>query len=117
MRGKEGNCEPWVPESGLTEGCPSSPGLFNLYHHSAMRLARKEREKKAAEDGRTAGIVMKWLPGCALLAVNRWGENVQKQWQWRNRYLRTSQQLWGSRLRSKSWEGLRSTTMTGKRRC
>ena len=37
-----------------------------------MRLARKEREKKAAEDGRTAGIVMKWVPGWAFPAVNTW---------------------------------------------
>ena len=32
VRGKVGMSEPWVPERGLREGCPSSPGLFNIYH-------------------------------------------------------------------------------------
>ena len=64
LRGKEGNSEPWVPELGLTEGYPLSPGLFNIYQDAAMRLARKEREKKVVEDGRTAGKVMKWVPEC-----------------------------------------------------
>ena len=50
VRGKEGNLDPWVLERGLTEGCPSSPGLFNVYHQAPMRLAKKERKKRAEED-------------------------------------------------------------------
>ena len=72
VRGKEGNSEPWVPERGLTEGCPSSPGLFNVYHQAPMRVAKKKRQEKAAEDGRQAGIVMKWVPGSAFPAVSTW---------------------------------------------
>ena len=72
VRSKEGNSDPWVPERGLTEGCPSSPGLFNVYHQAPMRIAKREREKKAEEDGRKAGIVMKWVPGSAFPAVNTW---------------------------------------------
>ena len=73
VRGKEGNSEPWVPERGLTEGCPSSPGLFNIYHQAVMRVAKKEREIKAAENGNgVAGIVMKWVPGSAFPDRNKW---------------------------------------------
>ena len=37
-----------------------------------MRIARREREKQAEEDGRRAGIVMKWIPGSAFPAVKTW---------------------------------------------
>ena len=72
VRGREGNSEPWVPGRGLTEGCPSSPGLFNIYHQAVMRLARSEREKRAREDGRGAGIIMRWVPGSAFPAQKTW---------------------------------------------
>ena len=72
VRGREGNSDPWVPGRGLTEGCPSSPGLFNIYHQAVMRIAKAERERKAAEDGRVAGIVMKWVPGSAFPSEKTW---------------------------------------------
>ena len=37
-----------------------------------MRIAKKEREKKAMEEGKTAGLVVKWVPGSAFLAENTW---------------------------------------------
>ena len=72
VRGKEGNSEPWMPGRGLTEGCPSSPILFNVYHQAPMRVAKKQRIERAVADGRTAGIVMRWVPGSAFPAANAW---------------------------------------------
>ena len=72
VRGKEGNSAPWVPERGLMEGCPSSPGLFNIYHQAPMRIAEKKRKEKAEEDGRQAGIVMKWVTGSAFRSAKTW---------------------------------------------
>ena len=43
IRGKDGVSETWIPERGLREGCPSSPGLFNIFHQVVMRVAEKER--------------------------------------------------------------------------
>ena len=37
-----------------------------------MRITEKERIKKAAEDGRGVGIVIKWVPGSAFLAQKTW---------------------------------------------
>ena len=36
IRGREGGSDPWVPERGLREGCPSSPILFNVFHQAVM---------------------------------------------------------------------------------
>ena len=72
VRGREGNSEAWVPERGLTEGCPSSPDLFNIYHQAVMRIATKERREKAEAEGQTAGIVYKWVPGSNFPAEKTW---------------------------------------------
>ena len=72
VRGREGNSSPWVPDRGLTEGCPSSPILFNIYHQAVMRIAKKERMERALSDGRSAGIVMKWVPGSAFPSARAW---------------------------------------------
>ena len=37
-----------------------------------MRVAKRERMKKAAEDGKVAGIVMKWVPVSAFPATKTW---------------------------------------------
>ena len=72
VRGKDGCSETWMPERGLREGCPSSPPLFNIYHQAVMRVAAKERERKAEENGLVAGIVMKWVPGSAFPSEGTW---------------------------------------------
>ena len=126
VRGREGNSDPWVPERGPTEGCPSSPGLFNIYHQALMRIAKKEREKKAMEEGKTAGLVVKWVPGSAFPAENTWekkcseavtvvvekslfaddttavGEKQELKQDWRKQ--------------RRSWQDLRSATTTTRRR-
>ena len=72
VRGKEGMSEGWIPERGLREGCPSSPPLFNIYHQAPMRVAREEREKRAAEEGKQAGVVYKWVPGSSFPSEAAW---------------------------------------------
>ena len=72
VRGKMGFSEPWVPDRGLREGCPSSPPLFNIYHQAVMRLAAKLREKRAVERGLMAGIEIKWVPGSAFPCEKTW---------------------------------------------
>ena len=72
VRGREGNSEPWVPARGLTEGCPSSPDLFNIYHQAVMRVAEKERTERAQREGQQAGIVIKWIPGSAFPSEKAW---------------------------------------------
>ena len=52
VRGKDRESETWVPERGLREGCPSSPGLFNVFHQAVMRVAEKERRKLAEENNK-----------------------------------------------------------------
>ena len=72
VRGREGNSDPWVPGRGLTEGCPSSPILFNVFHQAVMRIAKRRREAKAAEEGKSAGVIMKWVPGSAFPSAQAW---------------------------------------------
>ena len=72
MRGKEGVLEPWVPERGLREGCPSSPILFNIFHQAVMRIAAEEKKQLAEEEGKKVGLCIKWIPGSALPARKTW---------------------------------------------
>ena len=72
VRGKEGDSEPWVPERGLREGCPSSPPLFNIYHQASMRMANEDRKVAAMNDDLTVGIEMNWVPGDAFPSEGRW---------------------------------------------
>ena len=74
IRGKEGFSEEWLLERGLREKCPSSPPLFNIHHQAVMRIARKERERKAVESGKTAGIVFWWVPSSSFLSPQGWEE-------------------------------------------
>ena len=48
--------EVWLPDRGLREGCPTSPGLFNIYHDAVMEDFRKRREKSALEQGKLPGL-------------------------------------------------------------
>ena len=45
-------------DRGLREGCPSSPPLFNVYHHFVMTDFRERRRIAAATAGRVPGV--KW---------------------------------------------------------
>ena len=46
-----------VPERSLREGCPSSPILFNVYHHCSMEVFRARRARKALELQSEPGIL------------------------------------------------------------
>ena len=91
-----------------------------------MRIAKKERDKKAMEEGKTAGLVVKWVPGSAFPAENTWekkcseavtvvvekslftddttavGEKQELKQDWRKQ--------------RRSWQDLRSATTTTRRR-
>ena len=72
IRGKDGDSEPWTPERGLREGCPSSPPLFNIYHQGSMRVAKEDREAAAALVNQTVGVVYSWVPGNSFPSDSRW---------------------------------------------
>ena len=72
IKGREGESEAWVPERGLREGCPSSPGLFNIYHQAVMRSAGKARKRKAAEMDLEPGLAFKWVPGSSFPGTSTW---------------------------------------------
>ena len=72
VRGKDGESETWVPERGLREGCPSSPGLFNVFHQAVMRVAEKERRKLAEENNKKVGIDYSWVPGSSFPSSSTW---------------------------------------------
>ena len=74
VQGKERFSEEWLPERGLREGCPSSPPLFNIYHQ-VMRVAKKEREKKALGAGTTAGVIYQWVPGSSFPSWQGWEDD------------------------------------------
>ena len=66
IKSREGSSSTWAPERGLKEGCPSSPVLFNAFHQPVMRIARRERKRKADEMGLEMGIPFMFVPGISL---------------------------------------------------
>ena len=72
VKGREGESEAWIPQWGLREGCPSSPPLFNIYHQVSMRVAPKERKRKAEELDLEVGLNFKWVPGSSFPSINGW---------------------------------------------
>ena len=50
MRGKDRVSEIWVPERGLREGRPSSPGLFNIFYQVMMKAVEKKRRIRAGRN-------------------------------------------------------------------
>ena len=72
IKGKEGESEPWIPNRGLREGCPSSPPLFNIYHQVVMRIATRKRKEKAEETNLEMGLTFKWVPGSSFPNEARW---------------------------------------------
>ncbi|CAJ1396225.1 unnamed protein product [Effrenium voratum] len=51
-----GTSAEFVPDRGLREGCPSSPVLFNLYHHGIMEVFRARRARAAQARQMTPGV-------------------------------------------------------------
>ena len=72
IRGKEGESEAWLPNRGLREGCPSSPGLFNIFHQVVMRSAAKARKRKADEMEMEVGVAFNWVPGSYFPGESQW---------------------------------------------
>ncbi len=72
VSGREGECEAWVPERGLREGCPSSPGLFNIYHQAVMRSAGNARKRKAVEMDLEPGLAYNWVLGSSFPCTRTW---------------------------------------------
>ncbi len=52
----KGESSEYEVDKGLREGCPSSPPLFNVYHHAVMEDFRCRRRANAEELGMTPGI-------------------------------------------------------------
>ena len=76
IKGREEDSQPWVPKRGLREGCSTSPILFNIYHSVVMRMAVKERKKRASEKGWECGIEWNVIPGHSLPPKDRTAANA-----------------------------------------
>jgi hypothetical protein len=46
VRNREGESEPFSSNKGFREGCPSSPGCFNMYHTVPINELESEAEKR-----------------------------------------------------------------------
>ena len=49
VRAREANSTTWMPLRGLRERCTTSPGLFNVYHATYIRIATKTRQERARQ--------------------------------------------------------------------
>ena len=56
MRIYKGKSSDYEVDKGLREGCPSSPALFNVYHHAVMEDFRCRRQTNAESLGMTPGL-------------------------------------------------------------
>ena len=72
IKGKEKDSDPWMPERGLREGCPTSPALFNIYHQAVMRQAEASRKAHNEERERQTGVTWKWVRGSCFPSINLW---------------------------------------------
>ena len=72
IKSQEGDSEPWTPERGLREGCPTSPSLFNIYHQVTMRRAEEARRERAGSELRETGVPWRWVPGNCFPSTGLW---------------------------------------------
>jgi hypothetical protein len=72
VRGREKDSDPWFPDRGLREGCPTSPVLFNIFHQVVMRQAEDNRRRAAEELGREVGLKWRWVPGSNFAGEGLW---------------------------------------------
>ena len=56
VRIHKGTSSPYSVDKGLREGCPSSPPLFNVFHHGVLEDYRLRRQRQAQAKGWTPGI-------------------------------------------------------------
>ena len=71
VRGIDGESEPWVPERGLREGCPTSTVLFNMFHQAVMRLAERKRDEEKENQQNPVGVRWRWLSGSNIPGERR----------------------------------------------
>ena len=60
VRGREVNRTTWMPLRGMREGCATSPGPFNVYHATSIRIATETRQERARQP---IGAPWQWSRG------------------------------------------------------
>ena len=69
VRGKEGVSGEWLPESGLREGCSTSPVRFKIHHQAVMR---QEEEHRRELGGEGVGVRFGWVSGGSFSGTKTW---------------------------------------------